>query len=260
MEQEVLGEVHKPPRTWRVWIPAVAALLLALAIVQLAMLAGLQAASMFDVAADYSTPGAHPPGHFETLQAQRLGAYFAGFQLTVVTLTLLAAFLTPPLRGRVLLFSRPRGGIAAIGLAILGLLAISSAIGTLIYQLDRTTFIHDIRPFAHIASSSSWWMLLLAAGVGAPLSEELLFRGLLFGGLRDSPLGFVGAAGISAGFWTALHASYSIYALALLFVIGIYFAWLRERTQSLWPSMAGHAVYNSAIVLALAFAPDVVLQ
>jgi len=227
---------------------------------QVAMLAGLQAAALFDIASDYRTPGAHPPGHFETLAAERLGAYFASFQICIVALTLLAARLVPPLRSRALPLVWPRGGLAAILLGVGGLLAVSGVIGTLIYHLDRSTFVHDLRPFAHMARSDSWWMLMLAASIGAPLAEEMLFRGLLFGGLRASPIGFYGAAGVSAAFWTALHASYSIYALALLFVIGFYFAWLRERTQSLWPSIVGHAVYNGVIVLALAFTPETALR
>ncbi len=264
MDQNVFGETGLHKRTWRDWVrdwvPAVASLLLALAIVQLAMFAGLNAAALFDVSSDYGAPGAHPPGHFEMLAAERMAAYFAAFQVSIVALTLVAARLVPVLGLRTLALTYPRGGLAAIAVAVVGLLAGSAAIGSLIYHWDRESFMHDLRPFAQMARSDSWWMLLAAAGAGAPLAEEMLFRGLLFGGLRASPLGFLGAAGISAGFWTALHASYSMYALGLLFVIGVYFAWLRERTHSLWPSIVAHAVYNSAIVVALALAPETALQ
>jgi len=264
VDQNVFGETGLHKRTWRDWVrdwvPAVASLLLALAIVPLAMFAGLNAAALFDVSSDYGAPGAHPPGHFEMLAAERMAAYFAAFQVSIVALTLVAARLVPVLGLRTLALTYPRGGLAAIAVAVVGLLAGSAAIGSLIYHWDRESFMHDLRPFAQMARSDSWWMLLAAAGAGAPLAEEMLFRGLLFGGLRASPLGFLGAAGISAGFWTALHASYSMYALGLLFVIGVYFAWLRERTHSLWPSIVAHAVYNSAIVVALALAPETALQ
>lgn len=264
MDQDAAREAGLHTRTWRNWardwVPAVAALLLALAIVQLAMFAGLNAAALFDASSDYGAPGAHPPGHFETLAAERLTAYFFAFQASIVALTLVAARLVPVLRLRALALAYPRGGLAAIALAVVGLLVGSAAIGSLIYHWDRASFMHDLRPFAQMARSDNWWMLLAAAGAGAPLAEEMLFRGLLFGGLRASPLGFFGAAGISAGFWTALHASYSIYALGLLFLIGVYFAWLRERTQSLWPSIVAHAVYNSTIVVALALTPETALQ
>jgi len=146
----------------RAWVPAVAALLLTAVIIMLAVIAGQSLASLFDVAADYGAPGAHPPGHFEALSAKRLGAFFAGFQGSVVVLTLTAASLIPSLRGSALALGWPKGGLRTLALSVIGLLAISGAIASLIYLLDPSTLAHDLLPFIQMARSDGWWILLLA--------------------------------------------------------------------------------------------------
>jgi membrane protease YdiL (CAAX protease family) len=87
--------------------------------------------------------------------------------------------------------------------------------------------------------------------VGAPLSEELLFRGFLLGALAHSRLGFVGAAVVSSAAWTALHGGYSLVGLADVFATGLLFCWLIWRTGSVLVTIFCHAAYNGGIVLAL---------
>ena len=72
---------------------------------------------------------------------------------------------------------------------MLALLALAGIYGGLVYSVDKQAFSHDIEPFAEMMKSQTWWLLLLAAGVGAPLAEECLFRGLLYGALRRTPFG-----------------------------------------------------------------------
>lgn len=239
------------------WSAAVVASGLTLLLILAATLAGSAAAGLQDTLSGALEPGARAPGDLEALGAWRLGAYFAGFQITAAALTLLAA---PVLRrwslGPVLPLFWPAGGLRVMLASVTALIAMAVAAGLAIYAFDPKAFAADVRPFAEMARSRGWWVLLLAAAIGAPIAEELLFRGFLFSGLRASPLGFTGAAVISAAVWTALHASYSPYGLALLMLIGFYFAWLRERTGTLLPSMAGHALYNGLIVLALAAAGE----
>ena len=52
----------------------------------------------------------------------------------------------------------------------------------------------DLRPFVRHAQRAEWVLALLVVGIGAPLSEELLFRGFLLSALARSRLGFAGAA------------------------------------------------------------------
>ena len=46
-------------------------------------------------------------------------------------------------------------------------------------------------------------------------------------------LGFFGATAISSIGWAALHVQYSGFGIAVIVVMGFYFAWLREKTGSI---------------------------
>jgi len=82
----------------------------------------------------------------------------------------------------------------------------------------------------------------------APISEELLFRGLLFGWLRRGHSLLIAAA-ISAFFFSLCH--FDLQLIPNLFFVGIVFAISYERTRSLVPNMIGHALHNFAMVLAV---------
>ena len=90
---------------------------------------------------------------------------------------------------------------------------------------------------------------ILIVGV-APFTEELFFRGFMFAGLRRN-LPFAAAAIVSAGVWGLFHytgpGTWGV--VVQLAAFGVILAWLYERTGSLWPTVAVHAINN-----ALAFA------
>jgi membrane protease YdiL (CAAX protease family) len=96
-----------------------------------------------------------------------------------------------------------------------------------------------------------WPLAAAVLGIGAPLSEELLFRGFLLSALAKTRLGFWGAAVVSALGWTTMHAGYSLAGLVEVFAIGMLLSWLLWRTGSLRVTIFCHAIYNSLIVLAL---------
>ncbi len=91
-------------------------------------------------------------------------------------------------------------------------------------------------------------LVLLIVG-GAPLAEEALYRGLLFGGWQrvvgvgPAALGsaiLFGLAHVQPALWLPMAA------------LGAGLAGLTARTGSLWPATAAHATFNlTAIVLAL---------
>src|SRR5262249_32478013 len=90
---------------------------------------------------------------------------------------------------------------------------------------------------------------LLGSGVFAPVFEELIFRGVLYGTLRTrlaSPL----AAVASAPAFALAHA-HGAARLLTAFPSGVLWAWVYERTGSLLPSMAAHVVNNAAVALTL---------
>lgn len=101
-----------------------------------------------------------------------------------------------------------------------------------------------------------WWPLaLIMVGIGAPISEELLFRGFLQSALVPSRLGYWGASLVTTTFWTVLHWGYSNLGRIEVFLIGLIFVWLLRRTGSLRVTLACHAIYNTGIALLLIFAP-----
>ncbi len=92
--------------------------------------------------------------------------------------------------------------------------------------------------------------LLLYGGFLVPLTEELLFRGLLFRWLRQR-LDFWPAAFISAAVFGIAHGSADKAVIAG--VLGLPLAWLYEKSRSLAPAILLHQTYNS-LALLLTFA------
>jgi membrane protease YdiL (CAAX protease family) len=90
---------------------------------------------------------------------------------------------------------------------------------------------------------SAVWLFPLAV-VAAPLCEEFIFRGLLFGGLRRS-MDFLPAAALSAGLFAIVHPPVSIVPV---FMLGLCTAFAYERGKGLLAPMLVHAVYNAAVL------------
>jgi membrane protease YdiL (CAAX protease family) len=87
------------------------------------------------------------------------------------------------------------------------------------------------------------WVLPLAI-IAAPVFEEFIFRGLIFGGLRRS-FGVWPATLASAAVFAILHPAL---AIAPVFVLGICAALVYERTRSLLAPMLVHALYNACVI------------
>jgi membrane protease YdiL (CAAX protease family) len=90
---------------------------------------------------------------------------------------------------------------------------------------------------------------LLLMGVLAPLVEEMVFRGLLYGWLAGLWGGWA-AWLISSICFAAAHVELAHVLLVL--PLGLWLGWLRRRTDSLWPSLVAHMVNNSLAVAAAA--------
>ena len=82
----------------------------------------------------------------------------------------------------------------------------------------------------------------------APVSEEVCFRGMLFGGLRER-LPRLAAALISGVIFGGLHALTGISALPPLIVFGFILALLYEKTGSIVPGILLHMLNNSVALL-----------
>lgn len=96
--------------------------------------------------------------------------------------------------------------------------------------------------------------VLVAGGliIGAPLAEELTFRGQIFAALSQTRIGVIGASILSAAGWAAIHGvTQPIHIVALLFLMGLVLAFLLVRFGSLWVTIACHAVWNGLQAIAL---------
>ncbi|HLO03884.1 MAG TPA: type II CAAX endopeptidase family protein [Symbiobacteriaceae bacterium] len=93
----------------------------------------------------------------------------------------------------------------------------------------------------------TFWLLLFIGGVG-PLVEELFFRGMLLGALRQR-YAFWPAALLTAISFGLGHGLVMGLPSALM---GLYFCWQVERDDSLVPALMLHAANNTlAVLLAL---------
>lgn len=84
--------------------------------------------------------------------------------------------------------------------------------------------------------------LVLAAVVIAPFAEEIFFRGFIFGGLRKK-YGWKKAAIFSAGVFAIVHMQ--LVMLIPAFLLGFLFAYLYDRSKSIWPGVILHFIVNS---------------
>jgi CAAX protease family protein len=86
---------------------------------------------------------------------------------------------------------------------------------------------------------------LFAFSIVGPVAEELTFRGLGFYLLqRYGQTAAIVVLGIMFGFWHGL-----IEALPVLIIFGLGLAYLRSRTNSIYPGMILHATFNGAALI-----------
>lgn len=83
-------------------------------------------------------------------------------------------------------------------------------------------------------------LVVVIGGVVVPCGEELLFRGVGFGGLHR--YGVWVAALVSGLVFAAAHGFNAVFAAAGL--LGVVNAVLYQRTRSIWPAVTAHATFN----------------
>jgi membrane protease YdiL (CAAX protease family) len=131
------------------------------------------------------------------------------------------------------------------------------ALGTLALSIGVSQF--GIEPqgvkqvFEAVREPRQLAIALLLLAVLAPIVEEVVFRGLLYG--------------VIAGWWGTLAAwlvSTLLFAAAhiepahvvMVLPLGLLFGWLRRRTDSLLPSLFSHIVNNGFALLAAVYLPN----
>lgn len=124
-------------------------------------------------------------------------------------------------------------------LAILVLILMSDGLTALLGRPIVPEFMTQIYNTARFAP-----MLWMALIVAAPLSEEFLFRGFLYQGLSQSPIGPPGAIVTASLLWAAIHTQYDLYGMLSIFVSGLVLGYARWKTGSLYPPIVMHALMN----------------
>lgn len=142
----------------------------------------------------------------------------------------------------------PVGGdvLAAVAVSIVGMSVLLSDLGNLFQQLLPIPP-ELVRVFKELAGAQGGaWGSVLALVVVAPLTEELLFRGLILRGFlkRYSVRKAILVSALLFGLihmnpWQALGGG----------IIGVFLGWLYVRTGSLVPCIAAHAVNNAIPVV-----------
>lgn len=149
---------------------------------------------------------------------------------------------------------RPASPAALVGGAVLGALTVplAGAINLLVDRVTPETFENpQITALAPTTLSAVTMIgMFVIAAVVAPLVEEVVFRGVLYGWMRRSLRPAI-AAVLSGVIFASVHGVPQL--VPALAVQGIILALVYERTGSLWPSVVLHGVFNG-IMLAMLYA------
>lgn len=124
---------------------------------------------------------------------------------------------------------------------LLRVLAFGVALG---YQAITGDVSNPQQSLVDAAAGSAWQLIgvLVGAALLAPLAEELLLRGVLYGGLRryGVPIALV----VSSVVFGLMHGINVVLPIAIL--LGAANALLYERSRSIWVPVASHVVFNAS--------------
>lgn len=137
------------------------------------------------------------------------------------------------------------GFCAAIILA--GLTALVTQLIALVFGVDLVAPEHPIME-RMVSGPAAVVLAILTAAVAAPITEEIAFRGLLYGSLR-ARYGFWGAALISGAVFAIIHPTIPVQFLGLM-ALGVVFCVLREKTGNLAAPMIAHGINNLVMLIA----------
>lgn len=195
-------------------------------------------------------------GHLPALPAGFLpfpalsGGERAALALTVLPHAALALLLLAAIRlrpGKALGFARPALPRRAAWLILLWPpLQVAWTAGLLLFAGQAPVRAWRLSPFLTGEVFLAWtlWLVVLA-----PLAEEMLFRGDLFGRLRRI-LPPAATVAVATAVFVLCHAERGLLQPVSVLPLGIALGMVRLWTGSLWPCIALHAASNGAVVLA----------
>ncbi len=142
-------------------------------------------------------------------------------------------------------------GLIAL-LAAYPLLGIAAALGALIPG-DFPEAQEVVKFFMSSGEFADRLLVIVMAVVVAPVAEEIIFRGYLYG-VGKKYLGATAAAIASAAVFSLVHAH--VPSLGVFFLLSLGLSLVVERTGSLLPAMAMHALFNFVSLAMMLLFPD----
>jgi CAAX protease family protein len=225
----MMRSVDEPVLTpWRPWeaIP-VALAALSVSILVLVILAAL---------------GVGPGGAAIVISALAMEAAFVGFSVIWASLRHPHALAALGLRSRRAVRDLAVGawyGAGLFGVTVFAVAPLLTWLWTLVSGQPPPAIEQPVVP--EDPTTSQAILGAVAVVIGAPLGEEVFFRGFLHGSLRGR-MGFPAAAGISSLAFALFHVS--PFLILLMVFVGFALAWLFERRGSLIATIGAHAMFN----------------
>ncbi len=174
--------------------------------------------------------------------------YDTVWRVTPVVMFALCMFNRPSHLPRVFGMTRPGQWMPT--LAVLAVLGVLWAWDWVTYSMTGGAEILPVQPTDFIYSADPTMGELVfeffSSCVTAPLVEEIIFRGLLFMGLRRA-IGPWGALAVSSFLFGLIHWQYDVFGVMSVMLLGAGNAFLVWRTGSLFPAIVVHAVHNFLI-------------
>ena len=148
---------------------------------------------------------------------------------------------------------RPRGRDILWGWLGFALTMVSGSLVSQICERISGQAPYSVNPFLDVVAKSQpgeWVLLIVELAVLGPIFEEILFRGLLFGGLRGS-LGAWGAALVSAAVFGLTHIDPQ--GTFVLVGMGLCFAFVYHKSGNLWSSIIAHGLWNGFVASSILY-------
>lgn len=142
-----------------------------------------------------------------------------------------------------------KNGICLLGIGLFGQYAMSFLL-MLIYLAFPAAFARYEELTSSVSLSNSYPLLILfLVVILGPVAEEIFFRGVIYGQLREG-FSAVAAACISGVMFGVYHKNLvqGIYAT----ICGVVLAYLFEKTHTIWGSIITHVMFNLSSYLVAA--------
>ena len=164
-------------------------------------------------------------------------------QLIVLVPAVLFLFGTKTDPGRLIAHNRPKFTTALL-VVVFTFLCMPAIIAVNAFSMLFVD--NEVAGLQSYMLSVSWWQILLMVGIIGPVSEEFVFRGVIYHGYKTSQR-FVGSMLLSALLFGLTHLNFNQMSYAVL--VGIVSVLLLEGSGSIFYSMLFHICINTTNVV-----------